>query len=145
MKLNAASNTMITVKPSELVTSLCPRRGSGNFPSTSPKPSGIGLHLNSIINAIPIDQAATTGVRLSDSSQGMKSTSSIRLQRIENVKRSILSSNVDGRSLVNTRTESHEIDDTGNSEDFNIPSSPCQKKSVLLIFLIIHDSYSLYA
>ncbi|KAG4379242.1 hypothetical protein GLYMA_17G208500v4 [Glycine max] len=133
VKLNAASNTMITVKPSELVTSLCPRRGSGNFPSTSPKPSGIGLHLNSIINAIPIDQAATTGVRLSDSSQGMKSTSSIRLQRMENVKRSILSSNVDGRSLVDTRTESHEIDDTvatdtGNSEDLNQPPSPCKKK-----------------
>ncbi|KAH1212841.1 hypothetical protein AAZX31_14G113700 [Glycine max] len=128
VKLNATSNKIIMVKPSELVTSLCPQRGSGNFPLTGPKPTGIGLHINRIMNAIPTGQAATMGVRLSDGSQGMKSTSSIRLQRIENVKRSILSSNVDGRSLVNTRTESHEIDDTGNSEDFNIPSSPCQKK-----------------
>ncbi|TKY58156.1 CRC domain-containing protein TSO1 [Spatholobus suberectus] len=133
VKLNASSNKMKMVKLSEPVTSLCPQQGSGNFPLTGPKPSGIGLHLNSIINAMPTGQAATTGVRLSDGLQGMKSASSIRLQRMENVKRSILSSNADGQSLVDARNEGHEIDasvatDAGNPEDFNQPPSPCKKK-----------------
>ncbi|KAJ1404896.1 CRC domain-containing protein TSO1, partial [Sesbania bispinosa] len=44
---------MKMVKLSEPITSLFPQRGSGNLPVTGSKPSGIGLHLNSIINAMP--------------------------------------------------------------------------------------------
>ncbi|RDY11284.1 CRC domain-containing protein TSO1, partial [Mucuna pruriens] len=133
VKLNATLNKMEMVKLAEPVTSLSPQRGSGIVPLTASKPSGIGLHLNSIINAMPTGQAATTGVRLSDGLQRKKSTSSIRLQRIENVKRSILSSNAGGQSLVDTRNESHEIDasvatDAGNSESSNKPPSPPSKK-----------------
>ncbi|KAK7384740.1 hypothetical protein VNO78_30441 [Psophocarpus tetragonolobus] len=132
VKLNATSNNMKTVMPSEPVTSLCPQqRSSGNFPLIGPKPSGIGLHLNSIIIAIPAGQAATTGVKLPDGSQGMNSTPSIRLQRIANVKRSLLSSNVDGQSPIDIKNENQgfvaTVTDAENSE-LNEPPSPSKKK-----------------
>ncbi|KAK7362035.1 hypothetical protein VNO77_04133 [Canavalia gladiata] len=102
------------------ITSLLPHRGSGsgNFPVTGPKPSGIRLHLNSIINVMPVGRAATAGVRLSDGLQGMKSTSSISLHKVDNMKRSVPQSNTDGRSLVDTRNESHEIDASVATDSF---------------------------
>ncbi|XP_027333149.1 protein tesmin/TSO1-like CXC 2 [Abrus precatorius] len=135
VKLNATSSEMKTVKPSEHISSSFPQRGSGNFPVTGPKPSGIGLHLNSIINAMPTGRATTTSMRLSDGLQGMKPKSSISLYRVENMKRSVLTSNVDGQSLVDIRNESHDIAASvatnsfisGNSEEFNQPS-PSKKK-----------------
>ncbi|XP_020230310.1 protein tesmin/TSO1-like CXC 2 [Cajanus cajan] len=130
VKLNATSNEMKMVKLSEPVTSLCPQRGSGNLPLTE---TGIGVHSNGFINAMPTGQAATTGVRLSESLQVMKSAPSIRLQRMENVKRSILSSSSGRPSLVETKNESREIvtsvsSDAENSEDFNQPPNPRKKK-----------------
>ncbi|ESW33219.1 hypothetical protein PHAVU_001G052500 [Phaseolus vulgaris] len=111
-------------------SSLYPQQGCGNLPLPGSKPSGIGLHLNSIVNAMPTNEAATTGVRLPDTSPRMKSTSSERLQRREIIKGSMLSCNVNAESSVDTRTESHEIDatDAGNSEEFNKSPSPCKKK-----------------
>ncbi|KAL2318093.1 hypothetical protein Fmac_031969 [Flemingia macrophylla] len=132
VKLDATSNEMKMVKLSEHATSLCPQRGSRDFPLTGPK-AGTALHLNSVINVMPTGEAATTGVRLPEGLQGMKSTPLIRLQRMDNVKRSILSSNPDRQTLVDTRNESHEVDsslstDAGNSEDFNEPPNPRKKK-----------------
>lgn len=61
---------------------------------TVSKPPGIGLHLNSIINAMPPSCASTTGVRLSDGLPGSKS--SISLHIVENVTRSLTPFNMDG-------------------------------------------------
>lgn len=85
--------------------------------STS-KPSGIGLHLNSIINAMPPGRASTTGVRLSDCLQGIKSTSSISVHKMDNMTRSSISSDMDGQSFVDTRTESHETDTSVAADSF---------------------------
>ncbi|OIW09275.1 hypothetical protein TanjilG_01246 [Lupinus angustifolius] len=151
--LNATSSKMKMVKLSEPVTSLFPQRCSGIA-----KPSGIGLHLNSIINAIPPGCAATTGI---------KSTLLISLHRMDNMKRCLISSNMDGQASIDTGNESHEIDastaadslnsespslaepipvnpasvhgkrklsptDAGNSEEFN-RSSPIKKKKKISI------------
>ncbi|KAK7293781.1 hypothetical protein RJT34_16655 [Clitoria ternatea] len=123
MKLYTTSSGMQMVKLSEPITSLIPQRVGGNFPVTGPKPSGIGLHLNSIINAMPTGYAGTTGMRLSDGLQGMKSTSSISLHKVGNMKRSILSSNSDGQSLLDNRNESREID-ASIAADSSLPQSP---------------------
>lgn len=124
MKSNATLSDMKMVKLSEPITSLFPQRGSGNFPVTGSKPSSIRLvHLNSIAMAMPPGHASTIDVGLSDGLQGMKSTSSMSLHKVENMKRSLISSNMDGQSLVDTRHESHETDASVAADSF-ISESP---------------------
>ena len=38
----------------------------GSSPLNVPKPSGIGLHLNSIVNAVPVVRGATRSIKLAD-------------------------------------------------------------------------------
>ncbi|KAL4307586.1 hypothetical protein HN51_041958 [Arachis hypogaea] len=114
MKSNAAPIKIKMVKLSEPGTSsLFPQRCSGNSTVTCPKPSGIGLHLNSIVNAMPPGCAATTGIRSSDCLQGKKSAL-ISINKVENMKGRLTSSNIDGQSLI----------DSGNESQANISSLP---------------------
>lgn len=55
----------------QIGSSLPPRYG-GNSPSTVPKPSGIGLHLNSIVNAAPLVRSTTRNIKLTDHYIGVK-------------------------------------------------------------------------
>lgn len=142
MNLNATSSKMKMVKLSEPITSLFPQRCSGNFPVTGSKPSGIGLHLNSIINAMPPGRATTPGMRLSDGLQGMKSTSSISLHKMENMKICLISSNVDGQSSVDTGNESHEIDASIAADSF-ISESPRLTEHNALYPASVHDKRKL--
>lgn len=147
-------------------------------PVTGSKPPGIGLHLNSIINAMPASGASTTAVRLSNGLQGIKSKPTISLHKVENVTQSSILSNIDGQSVIDARNEIHETDasvaadsfisessiltepialypenahdkrrlsptDTENTEEFNHPSTS-KKKSVIVIFLIVHNFYYLH-
>ncbi|KAK7260869.1 hypothetical protein RIF29_27168 [Crotalaria pallida] len=125
MNINAISSQTKMVKLSGPVTSLSTQRcsGTGNFQVTGCKPSGIGLHLNSIINAMPPGCTTTTAMRLSDGLQGMKSTSSISVHNMENMKRCLISSNVDGQSSVDTGNEGHEIDASIAADSFISESS----------------------
>ncbi|KAM0968815.1 hypothetical protein ACFX13_017414 [Malus domestica] len=71
----------------QMGASLPPRYG-GNSPLTVPKPSGIGLHLNSIVNAAPVVRGATT-IKLADRYIGvqvMKSSSVVNHHLPENVR-----------------------------------------------------------
>ncbi|KAI4316303.1 hypothetical protein L6164_024295 [Bauhinia variegata] len=86
----------------ELVNSLIPPQFSGNFPVTGSKPSGIGLHLNSTVDAMPLGHAAFTH------RQDMKSASSI-CHNVENMYRCLISSNMDGQSSVGIEDERREI------------------------------------
>lgn len=94
---------------------------------TVSKPPGIGLHLNSIINAMPPSCASTTGVRLSDGIQGSKS--SISLHIVENVARSSTPSNMDDQSFIDTKNESHETDASVVADSF-ISESPILTESI---------------
>lgn len=63
-----------------------------------------------------------------------------------NMKRSILSSNVNGESTVEARIDSHEGDATGagNSEEFNKSPSPGKKKSVFVILSYNNSRFLLF-
>ncbi|XP_034200791.1 CRC domain-containing protein TSO1-like isoform X3 [Prunus dulcis] len=72
----------------QMGTPLPPRCG-GNSPSTVPKPSGIGLHLNSIVNAAPLVRGTTRSIKLADHYIGvqvMKSASVMSSHLPDNVR-----------------------------------------------------------
>ncbi|KDP33626.1 hypothetical protein JCGZ_07197 [Jatropha curcas] len=48
---------------SRTMTSMFPLRRSGKSPIVASKPSGIGLHLNSIVNALPMGHTATASMK----------------------------------------------------------------------------------
>ncbi|GAU15107.1 hypothetical protein TSUD_08450, partial [Trifolium subterraneum] len=102
------------------------------------KPPGIGLHLNSIVNAMPPSRASTSGVRLSDGLQGIQSKPSISLRKVESVTRSSVPSNMDGQSFIDTRNESHETDASVVADSF-ISESPILKESIDLYPANTHD------
>lgn len=100
------------------------------LPVTASKPPGIGLHLNSIINAVPLScPSSSTGVRLSDGLQGMHSKSSITLHKVENVTRSSIPTDMDSQSFIDTRNESHETD-ASVAADYFISESPIMTESI---------------
>ena len=71
----------------QMGASLPPRYG-GSSPLTVPKPSGIGLHLNSIVNAVPVVRGATS-IKLADHYIGlqvMKSSAVVSHLLLENVR-----------------------------------------------------------
>lgn len=84
--------------PQSLATSLPPQY-CGNM-STFCKPSGIGLHLNSIVNAASMGHSSTAGIKLEDHFMGVqvKKSTSVRFHLKENTK-SPLTSNVLEKSL----------------------------------------------
>ncbi|CAJ2674979.1 unnamed protein product [Trifolium pratense] len=98
-------------------------------PVAGSKPPGIGLHLNSIVNAMPPSRASISGVRLSDGLQGIQSKPSISLHKVESVTRSSVPSNMDGQSFIDTRNESHETDASVVADSF-ISESPILKESI---------------
>ncbi|KAK1551231.1 hypothetical protein Q3G72_032409 [Acer saccharum] len=69
--LNATSSQRQLGNLSQPVTPLFPPRPSGKSPLTISKPPGIGLHLNSIVNALPKGGAATVGIKLASADCGM--------------------------------------------------------------------------
>ncbi|MCH86448.1 cysteine-rich polycomb-like protein, partial [Trifolium medium] len=107
-------------------------------PVASSKPPGIGLHLNSIVNAMPPSRASTSGVRLSDGLQGIQSKPSISLHKVESVTRSSVPSNMDGQLFIDTRNESHETDASVVADSF-ISESPILKESIDLYPANTHD------
>lgn len=104
------------------------------LPVTASKPPGIGLHLNSIINAVP----SSTGVRLSDGLQGMHSKSSITLHKVENMTRSSIPTDTDNQSFIDARNESHETD-ASVAADYFISESPIMTESIDLYLENAHD------
>ncbi|KAL5783153.1 hypothetical protein ACOSP7_008182 [Xanthoceras sorbifolium] len=69
--LNSTSSQRQLVNLSQPVTPMFPPRPSGKSPLTISKPSGIGLHLNSIVNALPKGGAATVGIKLASGECGV--------------------------------------------------------------------------
>lgn len=124
------------VNPFKPVSSLYLQRG---IPETGSKPAGIGLHLNSIINGMPPSRASTTGMRSSDVLQGMQSTSSISLNKVENMKKYVISSNMDRQPLVDNRNEIHETDASLAADYF----SPSLKEPIALYPASDHDKRKL--
>ncbi|KAI4337337.1 hypothetical protein L6164_015768 [Bauhinia variegata] len=78
------------------------------------KPSGIGLHLNSIVNAMPLAEGCM---------QKMKSVSSVSWQKVENMNKCLISSNMDGQSSVGAEDERREITATSESPSTMDPSN----------------------
>jgi hypothetical protein len=106
-------------------------------PVAGSKPPGIGLHLNSIVNAMPPSRTSTSVVRLSDGLQGIQSKPSISLHKVESVTRSSVPSNVDGQSFI-ARNESRETDASVVADSF-ISESPILKESIDLYPANTHD------
>ncbi|KAM3711469.1 hypothetical protein ACJW31_01G110500 [Castanea mollissima] len=78
-------------------TNLYPPQYSGNSPLSISKPSSIGLHLNSIVNAVPVTCGATARLKLAEDYmgvQGMKSASVMNFHSLEKTKSCLISSNV---------------------------------------------------
>ncbi|KAF7830270.1 protein tesmin/TSO1-like CXC 2 [Senna tora] len=130
--LNPTSSEKKMVKLSKPITSLFPPRCSGNFPVTGSKPSGIGLHLNSIVNAMPHGRAALTGMRLAEGcagSEGVKSLTSLSCPTVP--------SNMDRQSSVDNEDQRHESNASTAAGSF---SSECPS-SIELPNLLIHTEH----
>ncbi|MED6217900.1 hypothetical protein PIB30_021855 [Stylosanthes scabra] len=142
MKSNAPPSKIKMVKLCEPVTaSVFPQKCSGNSTVTCPKPSGIGLHLNSIVNAMPPSCGATTGMRSSNNLQGMKSAS-ISIHKVENKKGCLILSNIDMQSLVDTGNES-QANNSSLAVDSFISGSPSLTEPVALCPESVHDKRKL--
>ncbi|XVE98584.1 hypothetical protein REPUB_Repub03eG0118500 [Reevesia pubescens] len=88
MELSATSRKRQLVNLSQLAINMIPDRHSGKSSLTVSKPSGIGLHLNSIVNAIPMARGGTASMKLAVGSmgiQGIKSASITSCQSMENM------------------------------------------------------------
>ncbi|RVX19546.1 hypothetical protein CK203_005267 [Vitis vinifera] len=71
---------------SQPVTAMLPPQNSGNSSLAGSKPSGIGLHLNSIVNAVPMGFSSTTSLKVEekDYSSAWRISDSIPSNVIEN-------------------------------------------------------------
>lgn len=71
---------------SQPVTTMLPPQNSGNSSLAGSKPSGIGLHLNSIVNAVPMGFSSTTSLKVEekDYSSAWRISDSIPSNVIEN-------------------------------------------------------------
>ncbi|KAL1182619.1 hypothetical protein V6Z11_A02G128400 [Gossypium hirsutum] len=81
LDLSAKSRTRQLVNLSQLAMNMIPQC-YGNSSLTVLKPSGIGLHLNSIVNATSMGQGGTASMKLA---QAIKSTSTTSCQTTENI------------------------------------------------------------
>ncbi|XP_054796275.1 uncharacterized protein LOC129301701 [Prosopis cineraria] len=96
---------------SKPITTTFSHRRSEIFPAKSSKPSGIGLHLNSIVNAMPHGRAAFTGMRLAEGCSGLqggKSATSLSCRNAEDLKTGLISSNMDEQLSIGNERERHE-------------------------------------
>ncbi|KAJ7966154.1 Protein tesmin/TSO1-like [Quillaja saponaria] len=109
--LNVASSKKQMLKLSQPITSLFATRCSGNSPLAGSKPSGIALHLNSIVNAVPLARVSSTSTRLAEdymSVQGMKPASTMNCHVLENMKSCLISSNAVGEASASNEDERHD-------------------------------------
>ena len=86
--LSATSRKRQLVNLSQLAINMIPRRYGERSSLTVSKLSGIGLHLNSIVNAIPGNRGGTASMKLAVDSmgiQGIKSASISNCQSMENM------------------------------------------------------------
>ncbi|MBA0632121.1 hypothetical protein Godav_000922 [Gossypium davidsonii] len=81
LDLSAKSRTRQLVNLSQLAMNMSPQC-YGKSSLTVLKPSGIGLHLNSIVNAISMGQGGTASMKVA---QAIKSTSTTSCQSTENI------------------------------------------------------------
>ncbi|XP_038698531.1 CRC domain-containing protein TSO1-like isoform X2 [Tripterygium wilfordii] len=94
---NTTSSKRLLVSLSQPMSTMVPPRHRGNFPFTISKPSGIGLHLNSIVNNVPVGCSATVRMKLADNNMsglGMRSASGTSCFLPQNVKSSSGSSSL---------------------------------------------------
>ncbi|XWS70850.1 hypothetical protein CRYUN_Cryun03dG0084500 [Craigia yunnanensis] len=86
--LGATSRKRQLVNLSQIAINMIPQHYGERSSLTVSKPSGIGLHLNSIVNAIPMDQGGTASMKLVVDSMGIlgiKSSSITSCQSMENI------------------------------------------------------------
>ncbi|XP_022751649.1 CRC domain-containing protein TSO1-like [Durio zibethinus] len=86
--LSATSRKRQLVNLSQLAINMIPQCHVENSSLTVYKPSGVGLHLNSIVNAIPMGQGGTVSMNLAVDSLGIqeiKSASIASCQSMENM------------------------------------------------------------
>ncbi|XP_057960095.1 protein tesmin/TSO1-like CXC 2 [Malania oleifera] len=99
--------------PQPMVTLLSSRNTGKSFFSV-PKPSGIGLHLNSIVNALPMDCSATASMKLAEknylSVQRMNSEVLMSHSLFDDMKGSTISSNGFEKSSTSTEDERHDTE-----------------------------------
>ncbi|KAI9191632.1 hypothetical protein LWI28_011156 [Acer negundo] len=124
--LNATSSQRQLDNLSQPVTPLFLPRPSGKSPLTISKPPGIGLHLNSIVNALPKGGAATVGIKLASAECGMfENNASVAVSSMISESQSI------GHLNLSQPIEHHETPPTerkfnsehaDNFEEFNQPS-----------------------
>ncbi|XP_021828730.1 CRC domain-containing protein TSO1-like isoform X2 [Prunus avium] len=108
----------------QMGTSLPPRYG-GNSPSTVPKPSGIGLHLNSIVNAAPLVRGTTRSIKLADHYIGvqvMKSASVMSSHLPDNVRSRSISLNMVEKDSAGP--EDRDESETSITASSAVPQSP---------------------
>ena len=86
--LSATSRKRQLVNLSQLAINMIPQCYGEKASLTVSKPSGIGLHLNSIVNAIPMGRGGTASMKLAVDYmgiQGIKSASIVSSQSMENI------------------------------------------------------------
>ncbi|XP_021277538.1 protein tesmin/TSO1-like CXC 4 [Herrania umbratica] len=86
--LSVISRQRQLVNLSHLAINMIPQHYGEKSSLTVSKPSGIGLHLNSIVNAIPMGRGGTSSMKLAVDSmgiQGIKSASLMSCQSTENM------------------------------------------------------------
>ncbi|KAJ8531333.1 hypothetical protein K7X08_026767 [Anisodus acutangulus] len=93
---------------------------SESFTVKVPKPSGIGLHLNSIVNGMEAGSGATVSVKSTErgnlSIHGKKLTSMMSCHPSENMKSCLISSNVVGSNLTSGDNDSKHVSYVSNAE-----------------------------
>lgn len=94
--VNGTSSNRKIVQLSQFRPNSFPLQYSGTSSLPVSNPSGIGLHLNSIVNAVPKTYGATANMKLEENFigvQGMESASALSRHKLENMKSCLISSN----------------------------------------------------
>lgn len=139
--LNDASGEERMIRQSKPVTPTFSPQCNGSFKGS--KPSGIGLHLNSIVNAMPHDGAAFTGMKLADTgtdSHGGKSVTIVSCRNAEDLKKDLISSNMDEKISVGNKCERHERNAPIPADSLP-PGSPSSIEPTHLSIHVEHPAY----
>ncbi|KAJ0031258.1 hypothetical protein Pint_12685 [Pistacia integerrima] len=135
LDLSATFSKRQLVNLPQPVTPLFPPRHTGKSPLTNSKPSGIGLHLNSIVNALPKGHAATVGVKLTTAEYGMLETktsiavSSMTSESFDNMPLHILPP-IEHHATPHAKRK-YNSEHTDSFEEFN-QTSPKKKRQVCM-------------
>ncbi|XP_028779281.1 CRC domain-containing protein TSO1 [Neltuma alba] len=125
---DTSGETRMAKQPKPITATTFSARRSGRLPVKGSKPSGIGLHLNSIVNAMPHGRDAFTGMRLAEGCTGLQDGKSVNLlscRDAEDFKRGLPSSNMDEQPSVGSECERYETNAsiTADSLPSEFPSS----------------------